>query len=287
MKHALKNFCFFLGLLWFTGCSLSSSGNANQNSDDPLGSTSTVSQAVISVVIHIENEQQPNITNLINAIDMLGQAGIPSSLGADYTWVQQNQTNATELFNDVIKWGGQLDIHTHKTNIYNRADLANLIQSMGFSTTNVVSGYTPDEEESLSSVIEPIQGGNLWQAQYLWGLATEGHTTDDNSWGITRDSQGGPPMIGGGARSIASAENMVEQVSAETYPGYLLTCSIMFNPLTLTVLGENGGDTADDIKALKSRTDLLGAQWLTLEATGELADSQYPEQNSRVEGVSD
>lgn len=275
----------FLILPFLWGCS--SSNSATTSSDaDTTASTAVESKAVVSLVVHIENTQEPDVDALIAAINQLGEAEIPVSLGVDYTWLQ-NESRASEIFDAVLNNGGNLDVHAHDSDFYNRADLANLIVAMGYEPTTVVSGYTPDEADDFAVSIEPIQGGDTWQAFYLWGLAEPGHTDDDTSWGITRYDNGSPPLIGGGALSIASAENMVNQVSAGDYPEMLLTCGIALNPEMLTVLGETDGDTIDDIINLKNQTDSQAALWMTIQEIGELADSEYPGQDSRVEGVTD
>ena len=275
----MKKILFAFLVIPFLWC-CSSSNNTTTTS------TAAESRAVVSLVVHIENSQEPDVDAFIAAVDQLGEADIPVSLGADYTWLQ-NESRASEIFDAVLNKGGNLDVHAHSSNFYNRADLANLIVSLGYEPTGVVSGYTPDEADDFAEPIDPILGGDTWQALYLWGLAEPGHTSDDTSWGITRYDDGSPPLIGGGALSIASAENMIGQVSDGDYPEMLLTCGIALNPETLTVLGEIDGDTVDDIIDLKNRTDSQGASWLTIQDIGELADSEYPGQDSRIEGVSD
>lgn len=252
--------------------------------------TRTKAVAVINATMHIENLMRPNVDGLIAAIDDLGGAGIPLSLGADIEWVT-GEPRAAEVLSAVVAWGGALDAHAHDfymdeeggVHVYNRADAANAIGALGFDVTAVCSGYNPDEVAELSYAYAPFLGGESWEASYLWGLSEPGHGYDDTSWGITRDGSGGPPHIGGGETTIASAETMAKAVRAGTYSGMLLTSAVMIRPESLTVV--NSTDTVVDVVAFKSRSDVLRARWLTLQATGELADSAYPGIDSRVEST--
>lgn len=250
----------------------------------------TRSLAVINAAMHIENLTRPNVDDLIVAIDDLGKAGIPLSLGADIEWVG-GEPRAADVLAAVVAWGGALDVHAHDSytdengdmHVYNRADAANAILALGFDVTDVCSGYGPDEVLELSSAYTSSAGDLTWEASYLWGLSTPGHGYDDTSWGITRDGLGGPPHIGGGETTIASAETMAKAVRAGTYSGMLLTSAVMIRPESLTVV--NSTDTVADVVAFKSRSDVLRARWLTIQATGELADASYPGMDSRVEST--
>lgn len=280
-SDSLRILCI-LSILFFIRCGSSTTPPLTESRSPNPNSASV---AIVNVVMHIENTQVPNVDNLISAIDALGAAGIPLSLGADMEWIQ-SEARASEVFTHVLTFAGALDVHYHQSAFYNRADLANEILSLGFSPTNIASGYTPDEESSLRSVITPQLGGSTWQADYLWGLATPGHADDDTSWGITQDANGGPPMIGNGEHTIASTEEMIALVTNNTYPGYLLTSAIMLDPVTLTVVNEDENATAE-IVAFKNTTAGQSAQWLTLEDTGTLADTNYTNENSRVESGSE
>lgn len=252
--------------------------------------TSSSAAAVINAVMHIENDQAPDINALIAAIDKLGAAGIPLSLGADLYWIE-NESRVVEVFDAVLAWGGSLDVHSHDNYgtfpnlvIYDRADVANAIRALGFAVTPVATGYSSDEVLELSAVINPVlMAGSSWQATYLWGLAEPGHTSNDTSWGITRDSHGGPFLIGGGATTIDSARAMVETSLSGAYPGWLLTSAVMLRPETLIVVDSTA--TVDDIIAFKAETDALGADWLTIDATGILANTSYSGMTTRVEST--
>lgn len=269
----------------FLSCSSTQKGDDSSSGSTGIDSDANqaASLAVVSVVMHIETGQRPDVDSLISAFEKLGSAGIPVSFGADYEWLT-GESRASEVLQAVVDNGGTLDIHWHESLINNRADNANAILELGFEPSYVASGYTADDEDELNSLIVPNQAGVSWQAEYKWGLAEPGHVSNDTSWGITRD-EGSIPQIGGGANSIASAINMVKQVENGDYPHMLLTCSINLQPLTLTVVG--GTDNVDDIIDFKTVADGAGALLLTLQAVGELADTSYPGQDSRVEGVSD
>lgn len=254
----------------------------------------TESMAVITPVIHVENGTVPDVDALIAAIAKLGGAGVSFSFGADYYWLIE-ESRASEVLNAVLEWGGSLDNHSHDnytpaeldgpTYTYSRADVANVLASMGYAVTGVASGYTPDDVQELSGEIFPfLTTGPSWQADYVWGMATAGHGEDDTSWGVTPNAAGTAPQIGGGntgADSIASSRAMLQAAASGAYPGYLLTSAIMFDPVGLTVTRTT--QTVEDVIAFKTESESLGATWMGLEAVGQIYDANYDGLSTRVE----
>jgi hypothetical protein len=98
---------------------------------------------------------------------------------------------------------------------------------------------------------------------------------------------GGAPQIGGGTSGLASTECLITEVDAGLHPGTFLTSAIMIHPETLTVEVEGTGDSLTDVIDLKTRTEISGVLWTTIEEAGQLADTNYPGRDTRIDGCSE
>lgn len=255
---------------------------ATNNNSGGENTSNGDASVVLNLVIHIENDASPDVDDLIEAINTLATADIPVSLGADFDWLN-DESRADEVLDAVIAGGGVLDIHAHGSTLYNRADIANTLIARGYTITEVASGIISTELNEITSAYDPlVVGTTSWQASYCWGLATPGHTSDQLFWGIDRETiSSALPIIGGGVGNIDDAQTLIDEVLAGSHAGKLMTASVNLQPLTL--LAVDSTDSVADILSFHTSSIAQGAQWLTLEATGQLADSNFTGEDSRVD----
>ncbi|HRK40209.1 MAG TPA: hypothetical protein PK347_17690 [Burkholderiaceae bacterium] len=240
---------------------------------------------LISGTMHIESTSAnwPNPDNLLAFFRRATQAGVVAnqsggmrwSIGADIGWLT-GEPRVSELVRSLSAMGVQWDVHAH--NHADRIRCAERLVALGVAPTGVVSGLLVSEIDLLRNALAS-NTGYRYTPTGLWGMVTSsGHTlgADDRSAGVWRpksakdwmadDPTGNLIAIGGGSRSLAGAESIVQQVNGGQWLRQIYSVSINVSPSSLTVVSTTDG--IDQIESWARRVGALSnTKWATLAET--------------------
>jgi hypothetical protein len=231
-----------------------------------------------------------------------------TSKGATYNWqsdwnflkaVEANDTgdvvSSTGGLN-VVQWmdgqpGMEIDPHAHE-HTYNYADVAYLIDGLGVTPSRTVGGFLfspPDNPQGWEQHKEGISGRQypnyFWQADVLWGAATQNHLgADDPSSGIWRpldknhfttdDPNGRLIYIGGCAGGSAGAPLLLEDIASGRAPADgFYTATVMINQGKLDQAAIK--QAAEFIDSLSDEVAAGRVQWVTLSQMAQLWRTEY------------
>ncbi|MEA1892912.1 MAG: DUF4214 domain-containing protein [Campylobacterota bacterium] len=207
----------------------------------------SVEPVFVSVVLHYEesfNSMRPRFfehrENLIALAVFLEENGIKLNLQPDWAFMQAVEdleddvmrlsTNGKNILRYLVEdLGHEIDPHAHEHR-YNYADVAYMIQNLGVTPSNIVGGLIvdPPEDSKYDYLLSPIDASSFdytWQAQWLWGSGTSGHTHDTAASGIWRpqgtynfyenDDDASLPCIGKYTNEIDGIYDIIQKIENE------------------------------------------------------------------------
>jgi hypothetical protein len=248
----------------------------------------------ISGTMHIETNPSrwPKPDNLLAFFQRATQAGkvgsqsggMRWSIGADIGWLN-NEPRAGEIIRTLSVLGVEWDVHVHLAT--DAIAAAQKIIALGGTPNKVVSGVQVSDIDGMRSTL--LGSGNYtWNADSLWGVVRVGsHKTgsEDFSNGLWQprsnaDWQAHDPnatlvAIGGGNRSLSTAEDLATKLAQGTQGGYtapVYSATIMVDQVTLTVSdaanATTSSDGIDQIEAFAARVGALAqVRWGSLSST--------------------
>lgn len=251
----------------------------------PTPTPSNRSLVYISGTMHIESNRQrwPNVDALLAFFARATQAGktgtqptgMKWSVGADIGWLT-GEPRAAEVIAKLEAMGVEMDIHAHE--FADRANNAARITQLGGHPNKVSSGNVVTEIDRLRM---PVIGSNgaSWQAEILYGTALRpDHSpgSEDFGYGVWRpksgaeftvhDPNGNLISVGGGPRTLAGAQALLDYLRTATGLPPVLSTTVMVHPDSLVNVG-----TSDGIAQIEAWAAVAGmnaqVRWATLSQT--------------------
>lgn len=186
------------------------------HSDEHLWALSSVKETptpvYVSVVIHYEDSfvfdskdyYLQKRSDLVSLSEYLSENGIKINIQPDWALIKamdnyeddpvlQSQTKDKNVLRYLVEdLGHEVDPHSHENFGYNIADVACMLTKYGINPGNIVGGLivSPLDESKYDQYLTPVASGKypgyFWNAKWLWGDATPGHTDDTFATGVWR-----------------------------------------------------------------------------------------------------
>lgn len=231
-------------------------------STSSAGDTLTPSKLGLTYVIHLPERQDIFWNNSQAVSDYMGKLSqlVTGMVGKGAAVDVQTDYNAIDkgyggLLSDLAGLGDQVavDVHTHKDDKVNNADVAYMLQQLGLADTGVVGGYLNDQGQPTTET--GVSTGYLWDPSILWGEGTFLHTADVPSTGFR--TEGDMTHIGGAATGPSALDSLIGMVQSDPY-GQLLNDSFFIGGPRLNVQG-----ILDSIDGINQKVGDVG-YWATL-----------------------
>ena len=216
----------------------------------------------ISATMHIESQPASwpkDVDAYLAFIERITTAGMRLSIGADVGWLT-NGVRVRDVIQRTSAMGVQWDVHAHRST--DRAKAAYLLTQYGVTPTSVISGMQISEFDMARR--PSTYKGYTWTPQVVWGgvkCVSHRPGCDDTSIALYRptssaqydahDPNGNIVRVGNTDHQLASADELLTQITARQYAVPVLSFTIMIEPETLQIV--NSEDGLDAILAFVER----------------------------------
>ena len=255
-----KTLFLTLLLTLFTACSEETSPTTEEPSF-------TQEPVHVSLVLHYEEDFTQKAeyfllkrNELIEFANFLSQNNLKLNIQPDWAFMQaiedfetdkmRASTNEKNILRYLVEdLHHEVDPHAHEHG-YNYADVAYMISALGITPSNIVGGFIVDpvEDSKYENFLGPIIANHFdytWQAEWLWGGGTSGHTNDTHSSGVWKpkaidaffvnDEDAPIACIGKYTNDIDGVYELINLAQAgEVEEGKMLTATIFIGQGTIS-----------------------------------------------------